>query len=183
MRKITVMAVILSILVCFPGCGRNMEEGEKKQIDGRHWDIDSVKANKIMMELWDAIEKGDTESVEAMLSQKAKEEIENYEDRILEFLDAFGSGIVAVRPHGYTGSFKSREYGETTCYKIYADYWVETEKGIFRLNFDCVIKNETAPEEVGIYRIFLVPKEDDESGKYSGAGGSEFYICVFPFED
>lgn len=100
-----------------------------------------------------------------------------------EFLDAFGSGIVAVRPHGYTGSFKSREYGETTCYKIYADYWVETEKGIFRLNFDCVIKNETAPEEVGIYRIFLVPKEDDESGKYSGAGGSEFYICVFPFED
>lgn len=183
MRKITVMTVILSILVCFQGCGRNMEEGEKKQIDGRHWDIDSVKANKIMMELWDAIEKGDTESVEAMLSQKAKEEIENYEDRILEFLDAFGSGIVAVRPHGYTGSFKSREYGETTCYKIYADYWVETEKGIFRLNFDCVIKNEAAPEEVGIYRIFLAPKEDDESGKYSGAGGSEFYICVFPFED
>ena len=178
MGKTIMMALIFCMMVCCLGCGENREE-EYRKVGELTLDIDGIKANIIMSELWEYIEKRDAASIMGMLSENAKKEMEDCEGKVIEFLDAFeDSEIVEIDNGGGGGSERSSEFGKTTRYQVYGSYRIKTTKGVYKFNFDYVITNKSNPEEVGLNWIFLRP---NDKGEYEGGGGYD--ICVYPFEE
>ncbi len=178
MGRTIMMALIFCMMVCCLGCGEDREEKYRK-VGELTLDIDGIKANIIMSELWEYIEKRDAASIMGMLSENAKKEMEDCEGKVIEFLDAFeDSEIVEIDNGGGGGSERSSEFGKTTRYRVYGSYRIKTTKGVYKLNFGYVITNKTNPEEVGLDRIFLRP---DDKGEYDGGG--RYSICVYPFEE
>ncbi len=178
MKKIIMIILIFCMLVCILGCG-DKEKEEHRKVGEFTLDNDEIKANIIMSELWDYIERRDVSSIMGMISENAKKEMKDCEGKVIEFLNAFeGSEIVEVDNGGGGGSERSSEYGKTTRYRVYGSYRIKTTRGVYKLNFGYVITNKTNPEEVGLDRIFLRP---DDKGEYDGGG--RYSICVYPFEE
>ncbi len=183
MKTIIVRAVtIISLCLIFWGCGGNTEQTEERQISSPYggFMFESQRSQKIMKELWDAIEEENGERIAEMLSASARNEIEDYEGKIDNFINAFQGEITGVTEIA-TPSSKSRDNRKTTCYEITGMYDIETTKGIYSLDFSYIITNKNNPEEVGLYRICLRPNE--KISEYKGMCGSKAGINVFPFED
>ena len=178
MGRTIMMALIFCMMVCCLGCGEDREEKYRK-VGELTLDIDGIKANIIMSELWEYIEKRDAASIMGMLSENTKKEMEDCEGKVIEFLDAFeDSEIVEIDNGGGGGSKRSSEYGKTSRYQVYGSYLIKTTKGTFKFDFSYVIVNKTEPEEIGLDWMFLRP---NDGGKYRG--GSTYNIRVYPFEE
>ena len=178
MKKIIMAAIILCMLCCL-GCGESRKEEGKRKVGEFTLDINKIKANKVMAELWNYIERRDVASIMGMISEKTKQEMEDCEGKVIELLDAFEDGeIIEVVNGDGGGALRSSEYGKTTRYRVLGSYRIKTKKGVYKLNFGYVITNKTNPEEVGLDRIFLRP---DDKGDYDGCG--RYDICVYPFEE
>ena len=178
-KKIMMLILIFCMLVCCLGCGESRKEEGKRKVGEFTLDINKIKANKVMAELWDYIERRDVASIMGIISEKTKREMEDCEGKVIEFLDAFEDGeIIEVVNGGGGGALRSSEYGKTTRYRVLGSYRIKTTKGVYKLNFGYVITNKSNPEEVGLNWIFLRP---NDKGEYEGGGGYD--ICVYPFEE
>ena len=173
--------IIFSLCIMFGGCGRNTEQTEERQISSPYGGLnfDSQRSQKIMAELWDAIEKEDGERIAGMFSAGAGNGMENYRGEIDTFIKVLHGKIINVTELG-TASSRSRNHRQTTHYEITGIYKVETTEGTCRLEFTYIVKNKSNPEEAGLYRLSLDSYEN--AGKNNGTY-QESNIDIFPFED
>ena len=173
--------IIFSLCIMFGGCGRNTEQTEERQISSPYGGLnfDSRRSQKIMAELWDAIEAENGEKIAEMLSAGARNEIEDYEGKIDTLIKVLHGKIINVMELA-TASSKSRDNRKTTHYEITGIYEIETTVGTCRLEFNYIAKDKSNPEEEGLYRLSLKPYEN--ISQYRGmCQGAD--ICVFLFED
>ncbi len=182
MKTIMVRAVtIISLCIMFGGCGGNTEQTEERQINSPYggFMFESQRSQKIMKELWDAIEEENGERIAEMLSADAREEIEGYDEKIEKFINTLYGKILSVTEIA-TPSSKSRDNRKTTHYEITGIYEIETTEGTYRLEFTYIVKDKGNPEEVGLYSLSLKPYENISNYRGMCQGPD---ICIFPLEE
>ncbi len=181
MKRIIMMALsafIVCSLLCVCSCGAEVNDKEKLRIrNATYGNPDCRKSNIMMIKLWSAVEENNAQAIESMFSEKAKQEIKDYEVKIKNFIGAFNGDIVEVTEIACP-SFKSKNNKNVTSHRVDGIYNIETTEGVYRLSFCYIVKNESNPEEVGLYWLFLRP---DDEGNYNADG--DYNIFVYPFKE
>ena len=182
MKASIVRAVIIfSLSIMFEGCGMNTEQTEERQISSTSgaFNFESQSSQKIMEDLWDAIEEEDGERIAEMFSISSRNGIEDYGGEIDKFIKVLHGKIINVIELAVASS-KSRDKRKTTHYEVTGIYEIETTEGNYRLEFTYIVKDKGNPEEVGLYSLSLKPYENISNYRGMCQGPD---ICIFPLEE
>jgi hypothetical protein len=145
------LIVLTFLLTIFPSCGILLGPYQSLTYPGQTVITDNVIT---------AINAGDIDALEAMMSENNKKNIEDLPGKIGEFIDAIDGEIIEYSYAGGGYEKDISDYGERYSLRSW-DVDVITDTESYRIIITWIAVNSNAPEKVGMSGISILDSEDN----------------------
>jgi hypothetical protein len=160
MRKIVVLLGVIMLMVSLVGCTSIFKDlflDEKREAD------------KMALEIIEALENEDEDALRNLFSAEALEESEDFDTGFEYIMEIYRGSAVNIGDDYPRVSDHFGPPGRTKM--LESAYWVETDKGSYLLYFEYWVIQEQDPSELGIYKIKLDTQETSENADFIGGSG------------
>lgn len=146
-----IISIVSFLLVLFPF---------SSTLSGAYQQLTFPGVHEITNDIIDAVKSNDIQAIEGMLSEEAKQRMENPQKAISEFLKAFDGEVIESRYLQSAGGETSSGMGYV--YKV--ETWtieIKTIKSTYWLSTTWIIADTRSPQHVGMSSMLLSDIEDN----------------------